>query len=401
MSEFSTTREEALEALDGFIPRSGKYSRGRNAVVEGHTNVSCLSPAIRHRLLTEWEVAEAPLERYAASTVEKFTQEIYWRSYWKGWLSMRPEVWTGYEASHEEPFSEKAEAVMAGKGPIAVMNSFAKELTRTGYLHNHARMWFAGYWIHVARLPWEQGARFFERNLLDFDPASNTLSWRWVAGLQTPGKTYLPRRGNIEKYLAPELLDPMGLETLESPVALVPMNVQRPEITRPDLPSDHIPASGGLWIHEEDLNPESSPLTRFKPDAILVSGNGDRLSEIEASENRRRWTDCAIHDAASRTKTHFGTEVECAMSADLIAWAQRNQLRDIVALRPEIGPLHDKLPALQAALAKENIALHLIIRPEDQILRPFAKSGFFPFWKKLQTRLKKGEFPLNNDVLPL
>ncbi len=400
MSEFAKTRETALEALQSFIPRSGKYSRDRNAVVEGNTNVSCLSPAIRHRLLTEWEVAEAPLAKYAVSTVDKFTQEIYWRSYWKGWLSMRPEVWDDYEASFENPFSEKAESVMAGVGPIAVMNSFAEELTRTGYLHNHARMWFAGYWIHIARLPWAQGARFFERNLLDFDPASNTLSWRWVAGLQTPGKTYLPRRSNIEKYIAPHLLDPTGLELLENPVALVPENITKPEITRADLMSDHIPESGGLWIHEEDLNPESSPLARFKPSAILVSGNGDRLSKIGASEIRRRWTDSAISDAADRVEAHYAVKTECAMTADLLAWARANQLSDIVALRPEIGPLHDELRALKETLAEENITLHLIIRPEDQMLRPFAKSGFFPFWKKLQTRLKKGEFPLKNDVLP-
>jgi hypothetical protein len=50
---------------------------------------------------------------------------------------------------------------------------------------------------------------------------------------------------------------------------------------------------------------------------------------------------------------------------------------------------------------QENVALHLIIRPEDQLLHPLAKSGFFPFWKKLQARLKKGGFPLKNDVLPL
>ena len=86
-----------------------------------------------------------------------------------------------------------------GMGPVAVMNGFARELVETGYLHNHSRMWFAGYWVHVARLPWQLGAKFFQDHLLDFDPASNTLSWRWVAGLQTPGKTYLPRRYKYRK----------------------------------------------------------------------------------------------------------------------------------------------------------------------------------------------------------
>jgi len=288
---------------------------------------------------------------------------------------------------------------MAGRGPIAVMNHFADELTRTGYLHNHARMWFAGYWIHLERLPWEQGARFFEKNLLDFDPASNTLSWRWVAGLQTAGKTYLPRRKNIEKYLAAELLDTTGLELLENPVALLPENIIRPEITRPDLPSDNIPDSGGLWIHHEDLNPESSPLAHFKPEAILVSGNGKRLDEIDGSDHQRSWTQGAIQDAARRAQAHYKTETNYSMTADLVSWAKEKGLREVTALRPEIGPLHDQLPILEKRLAAEKITLHLVLRPEDAMLRPLAKSGFFGFWKKLQQELAKGEFPPRNDVL--
>ena len=45
------------------------------------------------------------------------------------------------------------------------------ELRETGYLHNHARMWFAAWWIHQAGLPWQWGAAFFMGHLLDGDPA--------------------------------------------------------------------------------------------------------------------------------------------------------------------------------------------------------------------------------------
>ena len=93
---FASNREDALAQLDAFIPRAGRYASDRNHVVPGHTNVSRLSPAIRHRLILESECAAAPLRRFAASTVEKFTQEVYWRRYWKSWLSLRPQVWTEY-----------------------------------------------------------------------------------------------------------------------------------------------------------------------------------------------------------------------------------------------------------------------------------------------------------------
>ncbi|MDA8975161.1 hypothetical protein N9F50_01095 [Akkermansiaceae bacterium] len=388
----SSARTDALKDLELFIPRSGRYSRDRNHVLLGHENVSCLSPAIRHRLISEWEVAAAPLERYAVSTVEKFTQEIYWRSYWKSWLSLRPQVWDEYVNSIPEPcdFSQK---IMSGNGPIAIMNYFANELRETGYLHNHARMWFSGYWIHIARLPWQLGARFFEQNLLDFDPASNTLSWRWVAGLQTPGKTYLPRRSNLEKYLEPELLAKVGtkgLDLLEKPQALRPEDVKRPSITRPELESDPIPDCGGLWIHEEDLTPELTQLSGFKSKQIFISQHSTRLEHIKASRQRVSWLQSALADAAARGEQHYKSPCVIAEIEDLISWAKNHQLDDIVTLRPEIGPLHDLLPKIKEALSKEGITLHLVIRGEDQILRPLAKAGFFKFWETLKPQLVQG-----------
>jgi deoxyribodipyrimidine photo-lyase len=84
-----------------------------------------------------------------------------------------------------------------------VFDDWAQELVATGYLHNHARMWFASIWIFTLRLPWELGADFFLRHLIDGDPASNTLSWRWVGGLHTPGKTYLATADNIAEHRGP------------------------------------------------------------------------------------------------------------------------------------------------------------------------------------------------------
>ena len=68
-------------------------------------------------------------------------------------------------------------------------------------------MWFASIWIHTLELQWELGADFFLKHLLDGDPASNTLSWRWVAGIHTKGKNYIARKSNIEKYSNIKMLD--------------------------------------------------------------------------------------------------------------------------------------------------------------------------------------------------
>ena len=401
---FAATRKHALDQLDAFIPFAGRYARDRNHVLPGHTNVSKLSPAIRHRLILESECAAAPLRRYAASTVEKFTQEVYWRRYWKNWLSLRPQVWTQYldelAVLQNDPSMEATRAraahCEAGQSSIAIMNHFARELIATGYLHNHARMWFAGWWIHIERLPWQLGADFFLRHLLDGDPASNTLSWRWVAGLQTPGKTYLPRRSNLDKYLPSEVLEAHheGLEQLEHPQALILPSEVRPAITRPSLPPTPSLREGriGIWIHEEDLLIEQSPLASLHPKAILATRDNATWTRLRYPEIKTSWLKTAIDDAAKRASNAFGIEAE--ISADpsitdaLIHWASEHQLQQIAAMRPEIGPLHDQLATLQAALSNAGIELIFFDRPEDVALRPLATGGFFGFWEKMQKLLE-------------
>ena len=91
-------------------------------------------------------------------------------------------------------------AAIDGETGIECFDAWSAELRETGYLHNHARMWFASIWIFTLKLPWRLGADFFYRHLLDGDAASNTLSWRWVAGLHTRGKPYAARADNIATY---------------------------------------------------------------------------------------------------------------------------------------------------------------------------------------------------------
>lgn len=401
---FASNRADALTQLQAFIPAAGRYGRDRNHVVPGHTNVSRLSPAIRHRLVLEYECAAAPLSRYAPSTVEKFTQEVYWRRYWKSWLSLRPQVWTTYleelsqlrEDEKNAPLLERVGRCEQGEGPIAIMNHFARELVDTGYLHNHARMWFAAWWVHVERLPWQLGADFFYRHLLDGDPASNTLSWRWVAGLQTPGKTYLPRRSNLEKYLPTDLLEEHseGLEQLEAPQALIPDSVPRPEITRPTLPeSPELPGGRlGILVHEEDLLIEESPLANLDATSLLVIADCQGWSDFDFPESKRRWLQQALADATGRAETKLGITPETP-SATIFdecvkAWARRHELDQVITIRPEIGPLHDRFEALETGLREMGVSLVFVDRPEDLELRSLATGGFFGFWKKVQKKLK-------------
>jgi deoxyribodipyrimidine photo-lyase len=389
-------RSVALARLDEFSRVAGLYARDRNHVKPNHPSVSRLSPAIRHRLICEEEVVSSVLKVHPFGRVGKFIQEVYWRRYWKSWLALRPDVWSDFLESlkdiQEDPMVQCIENSQSGN---AVIDHFANELITTGYLHNHARMWFAAWWVHEARLPWQSGGAFFFRHLLDGDPASNTLSWRWVAGLQTPGKTYLARRSNLEKYLSPDLLDSLsgGLAAFENPRELQPGWISKPPIIRQSDPLESLvlSPSTGLWIHEEDLSVESSPLGLESFSTIIVTADVETWNCHRFPNSKRQWIIGALHDAASRAEIHWKSPTSLETSGSkidsLLRWAKTNHLDQIAALRPEVGPLNDSLEALRVALSQAGIRLVLIDRPEDLRIRHFATGGFFQFWERVRKTL--------------
>ena len=206
---FQSSLKEAQALQDSFLSKTGSYYRdNRNYSYDFKNNrntTSLLSPYIRYRLLSEEDIIKKTLSINSFTKIEKFIQEIYWRTYWKGWLEHRPEVYDDYLTQKNKLLQNLSNTstykkAINGETNLTFFNDWAKKLKEDGYLHNHVRMWFASIWIFTLDLPWQLGANFFMENLLDGDPASNTLSWRWVSGIQTKGKHYLARKNNIIKY---------------------------------------------------------------------------------------------------------------------------------------------------------------------------------------------------------
>ena len=398
MMEFPATRQSALQRLDDFLAEAPLYAAMRNHVASGHPHVSRLSAAIRHRLITEAEVVEAALQKYPFRVVEKFLQEVLWRGYWKGWLERRPWVWDGYGASDAAVDPEVATAcreVAAGRSPSGIMNHFARELLETGYLHNHARMWWASYWIHHCGLPWEFGARHFFRHLLDADPASNTLGWRWVAGRQTRGKTYLATAQNIRKFCAPELLEQAGGVGLDEHVVARAGLADDPTVDDlnglPELPNEvGLPDPQrriALILHDEDLCLETGPADSLRPAVVLQF-----IPEPEPppSEPRAQWFGQARADAARRAAAHFGCEVRVCRTPEAMTGAcVAEGVGSVFLMEPFVGPLRDQLREWPADLLPRGISLGRLRRKWDSVLLPHASRGFFPFWNKVGRMLAK------------
>lgn len=398
MTGWEPGRSAGLERLTAFTPRMGQaYTANRNTDRGPGRNdqVSGLSPWIRRRLLTEEEVVRAALETHGPRGSEKFIQEVIWRTYWKGWLEMRPEVWTQFEVERDrlagtgEAGAEAVRAAEQGRTGIEGFDDWAKELVETGWLHNHARMWFASIWVFTLGLPWVLGADFFMRHLLDGDPASNTLSWRWVAGLQTPGKTYLATGENIARFTEGRYR-PTGLATAATPVDEAPAPGLRP------LPAAVARAPDGphlLLVTAEDLTPE---------DSVGPAGICGMVSMSEPGADRcgapaRRFLDGAMADTERRLEARYGQPVrrlEPLSAKALIEAARAAGARGIVTPWVPVGPTAAALAGLRPAVEAAGLDWVMVRRSWDTALWPLADRGFFPFRERSGAALRSLGLPV-------
>lgn len=393
-----STRLLALDQWQCFLPAAGQYAARRNQVEPGHPSVSRLSPALRTRLVLEEELLESLQAAWPFPHVEKLVQEIVWRTYWKGWLELRPSVWTNYLAWLEnarpalpQALQREITATEEGRSGVAFMDALVRELKTTGYLHNHARMWFAAFWIHTRKLPWQAGADFFYRHLLDADAASNTLSWRWVAGLQTPGKTYLARLSNLEKYSDPTLLaDRTGLDQLSdsraTAVSLPPESNPAPLPLTPDQKIDGAGSPHALWLHWDDLHLESSALASLPSPVAVLAVWPAALVEAWSTAKQAHFRN-ALHDGLNRAAAFYqcpGVWLESRDPAGALTdWLHQQQITFLTAMRPFTGDWSSIPPALEAA----GLALTMLRRPWDRRFFPLATKGFFGFWESVRPQL--------------
>lgn len=382
MTDLIPTRAAGLERLAAFLPRAGRdYAHFRNLDLPGLLHVSGLSPWLRHRLVTEAEVIAAAWGRHGAAA-DKFLAEVWWRTYWKGWLELRPGIWADYRRGLQaalnrlavEPgLAARAEAAMLGETGIDGFDTWARDLVATGYLHNHARMWFASIWIFTLRLPWELGADFFLRHLIDGDPASNTLSWRWVGGLHTPGKTYLATAENIALNTRGRFA-PAGLATSAPPLPGGPHPSPLPppagDWVDPDLPSL-------LLVTDDDLSPEFLIEAGLRPRAVAALSAVAGRSPLAVAPAVHRFTRGALADALARlgqpdAPVFIEAEAVCAL-------ALREGLRQIVTPYAPVGPVADCLGELSRAAGATGLTLVRALRPHDHAAWPHATHGFFRF----------------------
>ena len=402
MTDWTPTRAEGERILAAFIPRMGRrYANGRNTDhgPGAHKAVSVLSPYIRRRLVLESDAVAAALAVHGPEDAEKFVQEVIWRGYFKGWLERRPQVWDSYrtglgadlaDLDRDRRLRRDVDRAMNGQTGLACFDAWATELVETGYLHNHARMWFASIWIFTLGLPWRMGADFFYRHLLDGDAASNTLGWRWVAGLHTRGKPYPADAQNIATFTAGRFTPrpgdlaevTQGLEATEPdglPSVLPLRPVAPPQPGRPTA----------LLITDEDCRVEDFDLGDLDIRAAATLAASHLRSPLPVSDLVLRFEKGALADAASRAGV-ASVALRADDSAALAKWAASAGAQQIATPYITRGPLRDWLDEAVPSLAKHGIALCEWRRHWDAAIWPHATAGFFKVKQNIPRILEQG-----------
>ncbi|MDB9796897.1 DNA photolyase [Candidatus Pelagibacter ubique] len=366
---FEASRAKAVDKLNTFVEQNlSDYSKLRNFDFgpSNRSNVSCLSPYITHGIINELEVINKSLKKFSFAKNEKFIQEVLWRVYWKGWLELRPDVWSDYlielnkikkEFKNNQSYLDATE----GKTNVDCFNQWVIELKESNYLHNHSRMWFASIWIFTLELPWQLGAEFFMQYLYDGDAASNTLGWRWVAGIQTQGKHYLASEWNINKFTN-NRFENIKLNENAKPIS----NDKIYSVINKSFKNSEILEDKTLLIFENNMTFEFSDFKEHKfKKILLVSNNTDRT--IKLSEKVLKFKANLLEDHKIRLKQK-SINCETININDL-----KNITEEVYALYPTVG---ENLNFIQNNQLKN---IKFLYRKLDQFSWQYCNKGFFNF----------------------
>jgi len=372
--KFTPNKNFAENHLKTFIEKNIlDYTKLRNFDYgpENRNNISLLSPYISHRILFEFDIVKSVLKKYPYARVEKFIQEIFWRIYWKGWLELRPEVWDDFTSDLENIRTDQNYInATQGKTNVECFNEWVLELKDNNYLHNHTRMWFASIWIFTLRLPWQLGAQFFLEHLFDGDAASNTLSWRWVAGLQTKGKHYLAKSWNIEKFTL-NRFNNINLNETANPVTESNLyELSKPVYSNSEMKNEY------LIVFDTDLLIEQYK-ENYKNIFIVHLENDQR--KIKLSENVINFKKNLIDDTCSQYKNSK------VVNHDDIANIS-NATKDFDIIYPFIGENLDYLKKIEKSL---QLNLNVVVKNEDLYCWQFSNKGYFNFKNNIPKILGK------------
>lgn len=240
------------------------YAKSRN-FVDGA--VTYLSPYISRGAVSLPEVAESVLKRYNYAQAEKLIQELAWREYWlRVWEAKGDEIHTDLKNQQADvAHQHMITALQTAQTGIRGVDEGIENLYATGYMHNHIRMYIASIACNIGKAYWHEPAKWMYYHLLDGDPASNHLSWQWVAGAFS-SKKYYCNQENISRYTnrvqSNTFLDHSYEELPELPIPPALRSTYQQDLVTP-LPTYILPTihpEQPVWLFNSfNLDPHFAP----------------------------------------------------------------------------------------------------------------------------------------------
>ena len=373
--KFVPSYKEALKRKNQFL-NSGlrEYSKLRNYDYgpEKRENVSGLSPYITHGLIDIVGHSQECIDLFGEKKSEKYIAELFWGVYWKGYLELRPSIWTCFKNDLENLTDYQNEDLylkaINGETHISCFNDWVNELKEYNYLHNHTRMWFASIWIFTLKLPWQLGAAFFMKHLYDGDIASNTLSWRWVAGIHTINKAYFASSENIKKYSSKNV-DKSLLNYDRSPKnEIVNHEIIKGKFDSPVMNNYEI-----LLVFENSLGLKKFNDYASKFKEIYVVNADNKFRSLKLEEKVINFKRRLEEDFVNRLSDHY--QIKLINLHEL-----NNRFLGVSAFYPNLGDVYDYVKELNLNYIYSNL---------DTLSRSKCNAGFFGFKKSIFEIVKK------------
>jgi deoxyribodipyrimidine photo-lyase len=361
---FPTAYDSIVERINNIDPI--KYAKTRNFI---NGDITYLSPYLSRGVISVQQIKESVLQKgYKAYQIEKFLQELTWREYYQRvWQVKKENIFSDLKQDQPDFLHHQIPtAIVNAATGIESIDAHINTFYKTGYLHNHIRMYLAAIVCNNAKSHWLAPARWMYYHLLDGDLASNSCSWQWVAG-SFSSKKYYCNQENINKYTHTNQQDTFLDHSYEH-IAVMPV----PNALEPIGPVDLTTI----------LPPTSVPvLDVTKPTLLYNSYNLD--PKWRAGENANR--------ILLLEPSHFNNYPVSEKVIDFVIALSKN-ITDIIVYVGELDTLmtqykNSDLAISNAFISKEHPAFEYYpgIKDSRDWMYPKVEGyypSFFSFWKK-------------------
>lgn len=363
---FPTHYETILSKINTIHPE--KYAKTRNFL---NGDITYLSPYISRGVISTKQVMDIVLKNgFSIFQSEKLIQELAWREYYQRvWQVKKEQIWDDLkQAQPDVSHHEILASLLNSNTGIQVIDEQISQLSASGYIHNHIRMYLASITCNIGKAYWKIPAKWLYYHLLDGDIASNNCSWQWVAG-SFSSKKYYCNQENINKYTNSNQTGTFLDNSYE-------------EIAFMQVP-DSLKATATLELHTILPDTKRPKLDLSKPTLIYNSYNLDPSWRANENVNRILVLEPS-HFAANPVSTNvLNFILELSKNIPSIQ-VFTGEITEISALYSERG-----MDIKEAIISKEHPAFDYYpgIRDQRDWMFPTVSGyypSFFKFWQKCQ-----------------